>query len=301
MKIIEDIIESLTDKSNTLTDILIKTKILAFKLKNQELQDWINNELNGYESNEELPKYRIIHCEIMGTISNGFKQAKNYPIPLSSVSADLRKGMKTVRLGQSISALDEFVHREKSSKMYMHISPEMYDYMSQDFEGGFVIEYARREIDKVQIIETLTAIKSKLLDFLLKLNQELGDDNISDLNTGKTNDLVSSIFNSSVFGNNTTIIVGDNNKQTVRNITKGNLDSLKNQFRENEIEESDLNELESIIDSDDPDSEKQQFGGKVKNWISKMMVKSMDGTWKVGIAAAGKILADGIGKYYGWK
>ena len=301
MKIIDDIINSLTDKSNTLTDILIKTKILAFKLKNQELQNWIDSELNGYEPNAELPKYRIIPCEIMGTVSNGFRQAKNYPIPLSTLSEELRKGMKTVKLGQSISTLDEFVRKEKASKMYMHISPDMYDYMSRDFEGGFVIEYARREIDRVQIIETLTAVKSKLLDFLLKLNQELGDDEISDLNAGETKKLVSSLFNSSVFGNNTTIIVGDNNNQKVKNIIKGNLDTLKKQFRENEIDEADLSELEMIIDNDNPDPETKQFGSKVKNWISKMMTKSMDGTWKVGIAAAGKVLADGISQYYGWK
>jgi hypothetical protein len=301
MKIIEDIIESLTDKSNTLTDILIKTKVLAFKLKNQELQNWIDSELNGYDEKEELPKYRILSCEIMGTISNGFKQAKNYPIPLTSVSADLRKGMKTVKMSQSISALDEFIRKEKGSKMYMHVPPEMYDYMSRDFEGGFVIEYARREIDRVQVIETLTSVKSKLLDFLLKLNQEIGDEKISDLNSAQTNDLVSSLFNSSVFGNNTTIIVGDNNKQNVKNITKGNFESLKKEFIENDIDESDLNELKEIIDNDNPDIKTKQFGSKVKGWMSKMMIKSMDGTWKVGIGAAGKVLADGIGTYYGWK
>jgi len=35
MKIIDELIEELTDRNNLLTDILIKTKILAFKLKDE--------------------------------------------------------------------------------------------------------------------------------------------------------------------------------------------------------------------------------------------------------------------------
>jgi hypothetical protein len=300
MKIIDELIDSLTDKSNSLTDVLIKTKILAFKLKNQELQNWIDNELNGY-GNNEVPNYRIVHCEIIGTISNGFQRATNYPIPLISIDEKLKKGMKTVKLSQSVSTLDEVVRKEKAGRMYMNIPAEMYGYLSQDFDNGFVIEYAKRQIDRTQIIEVFTSIKSKLLDFLLQLNEEIGNENISDLKNSDTKDIVSSLFNSSVFGNNTTIIVGDNNKQSVKNITKGNFDSLKKQLTAEGIEESDLAELEEIIDNDNPDPNTQVFGTKVKSWISKMIIKSMDGTWKVSIVAAGKVLADGIATYYGWK
>ena len=70
MDIINQLIDGLADKSNNLTDIMIKTKVLSYKLKNQELIDWIDNELNGYDNNI-VPRYRRIACQVIGTVSNG--------------------------------------------------------------------------------------------------------------------------------------------------------------------------------------------------------------------------------------
>lgn len=300
MKIIDELIDELTDKNNLLTDILIKTKVLAFKLKNNELSDWINSELNGYE-NTALPSYRILTCQVMGTLSNGFKRATNYPIPLIGLDDEMRKGMQTVTISQSISTLDEFIHKEDSSKMIMNIPPEMYGYLSKDLDNGFVIEYARREIDRIQVLQTVTSVRTKLLDFLLKINEEIGDgDNVKPLTQGDLKEKVASTFHSSVFGDNTTIIVGDNNTQTVTNITKGNFETLEKALIEKGVEKKDIQELQEIIDADNPNEETKEFGNNVKNWISGMLTKTMDGSWKIGLGAAGNLLAEGIKMYYGW-
>lgn len=285
-----------------MTDILIKTKVLAFKLKNSALTSWIDNELNGY-SKDEVPEYRILECQIVGTISNEFHRATNYPIPLIGLDRELIKTMKTVRLSQSISTLDEFTHDEADAhKLVMNISPEMYGYLSRSFSNNFVIELARREVDRTQIIQTLTSVRTKLLDFLLQLNEELGDtEDIKPLTEGKAKDKISTLFNSSVFGNNTTIIVGDHNTQTVTNVIKGDINSIEKLLEQSGVDTKDIKELKSIIDSDNPQREKKEFGIKVKAWISKMIGKAMDNSWKIGLSAAGKLLADAIEMYYGWK
>lgn len=300
MEIIDKLIDELTDKKIPLTDILIKTKVLAHKLKNEELKTWIESELKGY-SDDSLPEYRILGCQIIGTISNGFQRANNYPIPLVGLDQKLREEMLTVKLYQSISTLDEFVRNEKGGKLYMNIPPEMYGYLSRDFNGGFVIEYAKREIDRTQVLQTLTAVRTKLLDFFLKLNDELGDSkDITTLTEGKSKQKVASLFHSTVFGDNTTIIVGDNNTQTVTNVKKSNFDSLEKHLLSNGVKKEDLNELKEYIDNDDPNINNKEFGAKVKGWISKMLTKAMDGSWQIGLGAAGNLLADSIGKYYGW-
>ena len=38
---------------------------------------------------------------------------------------------------------------------------------------------------------------------------------------------------------------------------------------------------------------------RVNNWIKKMMNKSLDGSWQIGIGTAGTLLADAIKGYYG--
>lgn len=299
MKIINNLIDELTDKSEFLTDILIKTKVLAYKLKNSELKTWIDNELNGYQT-ENVPDYRIVGCQLVGTISNGFQRANNYPIPLVGFDEDLKEKILTFKLSQSISTLDHFINQEKGEKMQINVPSEIYGYLSKDFGSGFVVEYAKREIDKTQVIQLLTAVRTKLLDFLLQLNDEFGDDeNEKKLAEEQTKKKVSSMFHSSVFGNNTTIIVGDNNTQNVTNITKGNFKSLEKVLKDNGVSKSDIQELQKVIDIDKPTN--QQFGEGVKKWMSKMLTKAVEGSWEISLGAAGSLLADAVATYYGWK
>ena len=77
MKIIDDLITELTNNNISLTNILIKTKVLAHKLKNDELKTWIDSEQNGYSSNN-VPEYRILACQSTGTISNGIQNFDNH-------------------------------------------------------------------------------------------------------------------------------------------------------------------------------------------------------------------------------
>lgn len=302
MKIIEDLINDVTDKSISITDVLIKAKVLAFKLKNEELQSWINEELNGY--NGDLPQYRILHSQVIGELSNGYQRAKNYPIPLTSLNKDQREKMTTGYLHQSISTLDDFVNKSEENRMIMNIPPELYGFLSKDLDNGYVIEFARKVIDKTQIIQVLTSIRSKLLDFLLKLDEEAGDKtNIKDLSEGLIKEKVASLFSASVFGNNTTIIVGDNNTQTLTNSNNvlGNFEELRRLLSESGLSSDEIDELKVIIDDDNPNQVNKEFGSKVKSWISKMLNKAMDNSWKIGLGAAGKLLADAITRYYGWK
>ncbi len=300
MKIIDELIEEISNGSSKLTDILIKTMVLAFKLKNEELKSWIDNELNGY-STDELPEYRKLKCQVIGSMSNGFQRASNYPIPLTGIDRNIADGLTSVSIYQSISTLDQFIHDNQGSKMGNHVPAEVCNYISKSLGNGYIIEHARQQLDKVQITQVLTAIKTKLLDFLLNLNEEIDEYNIDDFTKGKEKEKVGGIFHSTVFGDNATIIIGDNNKQKVKNITKGNFNQLQKVLETNGVSKSEILELQTIIDDDNPNIEKCEFGDKVKGWISKMLLASMSGGWDIGIGAAGSLLADGIKTYYGWK
>lgn len=52
-------------KSNfDIMNLLRKAYLVARKLKLQEFEDWINNELNGYKDLEKIPDYRLLRGEI---------------------------------------------------------------------------------------------------------------------------------------------------------------------------------------------------------------------------------------------
>lgn len=132
----------------------------------------------------------------------------------------------------------------------------------------------------------ISNIASRLKDYIGK-NNNMGNKN-------KLGDLSNNTFNG-----HTTIIVGDNNKVNYT-ITEGSFDSLKDMLSKNGVSSEDISELKMILESEKPNSEKKIFGNQTNGWVSKMISKSLEGSWSIGIGAAGKLLADGIKAYYGW-
>lgn len=132
----------------------------------------------------------------------------------------------------------------------------------------------------------ISNIASRLKDYIGK-NNNMGNKN-------KLGDLSNNTFNG-----HTTIIVGDNNKVNYT-ITEGSFDSLKDMLSKNGVSNGDISELKMILESEKPNSEKKIFGNQTNGWVSKMISKSLEGSWSIGIGAAGNLLADGIKAYYGW-
>jgi hypothetical protein len=102
------------------------------------------------------------------------------------------------------------------------------------------------------------------------------------------------------FGDNATIIVGDENQVKTIQINQGSFDELSDLLRRNNVSDEDILELKNIVEGETLDTKNNTLGSKTNGWISKMVGKCLDGSWAIGIGAAGKLLADGIKAYYGW-
>ena len=57
MRLLEEIVNLLSDKGGSLTDALLKTKVLMHRIGHKELAGWVNDELNGYP---RIGRYRTI-------------------------------------------------------------------------------------------------------------------------------------------------------------------------------------------------------------------------------------------------
>ena len=83
-------------------------------------------------------------------------------------------------------------------------------------------------------------------------------------------------------------------------INKGNKEELSEFLQKNGLSQKETAELVEIIDTEEPNTENKTFGANVNGWIGKMVSKALDGSWNVGVGAAGSLLAEAIGKYYGF-
>jgi hypothetical protein len=290
----------LTSGNDSLTEALIKAKVVAHKLKNKELDKWISNELEGYP-NQQVPPYRTLECVVVGNITNGYVLQKNYQLPLLKLDEEKRISLQNFILPKSIASLDSYIKTKDGSKLVIQVLPEFCSFLNKGLQDGWWVVEASREVDKIQVIECMTKIRTKLLSFMLDLNEEIQGDEVDKQDIPKLKEKIDNLFNSAIFGDNATIIVGNQNSQTVTNTNiKGNFEELEKTLQKNNVSQEDIIELREIIAIDDADHKNQKYGKKVQTWFSKMINKAMNTGWNISIGAAGSTLAKALNGYYGW-
>lgn len=63
-KIVLELQQEAISKESDILNLLRKAYLVARKLKLNEFENWINNELNGYEAMDKLPDYRKVRGEV---------------------------------------------------------------------------------------------------------------------------------------------------------------------------------------------------------------------------------------------
>lgn len=303
MKLIDEIIELLSSSDRNLTDALVKTKIVLHKIGHKELIDWVNNELNGYPSEDQIPPYRVLPARVLANMTNISFQANAHPVPIMHLEDSYREILETAKMTESLSVLEKFSESDGGS-LQRPIPMEANTLLGKSLTKGTYIQSAWSEIQLTGITSILTQVRSRLLDFLLELNEkfpsELSDQEIKE--RAATTD-AENLFNNAIFGDNTTVIVGSGNTQRINaTVIKGDFNSLSNTLREHGVEESEINALKEAIASDAVEGAPKAgvFGSSVKVWLQGMLSKAVDTSWQIELGVASSLLASALQRFYGW-
>ncbi len=299
MKLLDEIIDLLSDKKGSLTDALLKTKVLMHKIGHKELADWVNDELNGYPKDKSVPSYRIVKSRVVGHIQAPGMIYGGQPLPTGHLPEALRKSLHETEMRESISVLEQFT-TDPNKHLTTALGPEFYGPISEALDGGWV-QKAWIQMEPTQIMHGLTEIRSRLLDFVLSLQETLGDVSDSEVKEMAKNIDAPTMFQHTVFGDNATIVVGNQNVTTLKNVVKkGNFASLAEALKSRGVGSQDISELQTAIDQDKDsiDVAKRQFGPAVKGWMAKMMKKAIDTSWQIGLGVADGILTEALKAYY---
>ena len=112
MSLLRDIQQAAVDSDTDITELLRKCKILAARLGNEEFKQWVDNELNGYSTDDSLPQYRIFHVDSFGHFLGVLgMQQKNAPIPPSCLPENLRDWVSTVKAQEPISTFSSLMKK----------------------------------------------------------------------------------------------------------------------------------------------------------------------------------------------
>ncbi|MBF0762160.1 hypothetical protein IR148_14055 [Dysgonomonas mossii] len=307
MNILTEIVDLLSDGQNSLSSALLKLKVLSSRLNNSELSKWIDKEINGYADGDKLPEYRKHSCVIKCNYMNGNWKMTNQNVPLSVFPKSIRDIVKEIKFFQDIASL-ESVSNEKS--MRYSVPPSIGQYIDNYYIGQgnhyFSTYSVWAETSITSVKELLAGVRFYALNLVLKLEETLGYEiEMNELINKKdiANKTINNIMNQTIItntGDGNLINTGNKNKiENTVTITKSNIEHLKETLRNNGIQDEDIEELECILVEEPTVYSNNQFGTKVNDWIKKMVGKAVDGTWQIGIGAAGTLLADSLMKYYG--
>lgn len=305
---ITDIIDTLSDDNKSLTTPLLKVKVLASRIGNTELLNWVNSELDGYKNADSLPDYRVAKSIPRGNMQQGYHQENNVTLPIMIFGESLANKLIRFHLDQGVKALENLSNGESGDTLTKQFGADFCAFLTEAANKNgqrITITHAWVELHISDVIQVLAEIRSKLLDLLLKLETEypnlesdLKTDSLDKSQVNQTIIHVMNNFNTSGDGN----IVNTGNENTFNtNITinKGSIDELKAALREIAVPEEDIQEIEEIVTSESPNLDQKTFGQRTNEWLQKMIGKTLNKSWDVSTGAAAGVLTELLKNYFG--
>ncbi|QPI44519.1 MULTISPECIES: hypothetical protein [Pectobacterium] len=306
MSLLHQIQESVVQDGSSLGPILLKLRLLAARLGSNDLEEWVRHESEGYPLDAVLPDYRIVGVTYKGTFSGPFGSGiKNAPIPPILIKQFADDSWNNFSVRESIAAVGELVKASadggslgiNASNLILLLQGKIYDgYACNDISG---------DISVVSLSEISQAVRNRVLELTIELEKSIpaaahitfGTQNMNNDNASKAQQITQQI----IYGNVGNAISGGSESNITVNIQSYNRESVVDYLKESGIPEEDASEFALIVESEAPTSSEEPFGHGAKNWIASNIRKAADGTWKIGMAVATKVLTEAALKYYGLK
>lgn len=310
MSLLQQIQESVVQEGSDLGSILLKLRLLAARLGSDILEEWVKHESEGYPKDAEVPTYRIVgvayHGMFSGPLGAGINNAQ---IPLYLIEKHAGKSWTKYEIRESIAAVDEIVKRDKNgdggsfgidtSNLILLLQGKIYKgYACNDISGS---------ISPTSFYEIQQTVRNRILELTLELEKSVpgamyvafGESTSSKTET--ETEQVQQISQQIIYGNVSNAVVGGVGTNIAVAITERDNNSFIEHLVERGIPDTDASELAKIMESEGPSSSEEPFGEKAKNWVATNIKKAAEGTWKIGISVATKVLTDAALKYYGIK
>ena len=213
-----NIIKNFINANMDINTALQNLMAILYCLEDENLINWANKELSGYDSINELPEYRKLKGRVMASYIVGNMKYSNAPFIISHLDDDIQENLININLYSSISTLEEMKNKGES-RIGKPIPPEFY-ILLQENTNAHIIE-ASVNTDLSSINDVISKVRVKILKTLLFLEKEFGnldelDIDISIKNKEELKNIVQHIhFN--LYDNS--IKIGDGNKIKGSNIT----------------------------------------------------------------------------------
>ena len=151
------------DKNTKVVDLLRKAFVVSKKLGITKIEKWLENELNGYPSNSNIPDYRTVYGQIK--VWNPYQgwQFLNFRDPKKAEILSKRK------INQSIGELDSIVENNKNVDLQVPFSQENINKIMKSMNTPL---HPVLFISYTEVIKILNVVRNTVLNWSLQLEKE---------------------------------------------------------------------------------------------------------------------------------
>ncbi|KWV83483.1 MULTISPECIES: hypothetical protein [Pseudomonas] len=146
------------DRTIHIPDLLRKALLVSRKLKIKDIEEWLNDELNGYEL-RSVPSYRLISGEL-----KAFNPYRGW-IPVD-MGGELHASMCETPARDSVSQIADLVERTETGtvvvKFPANLNTAFRNFMRTDYEPALHVPVHK-------LVRILDVTKTKIMDFALDL------------------------------------------------------------------------------------------------------------------------------------
>lgn len=276
----------------SIQSLLRKAFAIAIKLSIEDSRQWIEAEMNGYNSGNEVPMYRRI---------KGALQAINPvrgPIPVQIDDNEMEDTLSVFHFRQSIAEIEGIISKHGKGFLIPFTGSQL-----SSIQDLFQAEYPfRLSFSATSLVPVVDNVRNTILQWTLKLEQEgVTGEGLSFSNEEVKKAHMSTNINiknfQGVLGDVTDSELTQNLEMTISE--SNNFEELAKYLSKYNVPENDIAELKGAIDSDGSISSTAQIGSNVSSWIGNMCSKAANGSWAISLGTAANVLGTGISKFYG--
>ncbi|MGN6544760.1 MAG: hypothetical protein ACTHK7_06910 [Aureliella sp.] len=169
MLLLEQIQAEAVDSKRHLPGLLQKCKVLAARLKSDRLEQWLCHESEGYPEDISVPDYRTWQAEVKGHFYGPAGEAlRHAPVPALLIPEDVRDQVAYFRCRQGIAGIEETLAASPAGMLQVPVA-DLAVVLGANVYAQRVCTQAWIEFESGKLLDTLNAVRHRVLDFALQL------------------------------------------------------------------------------------------------------------------------------------
>lgn len=276
MSLLQDIQKMVIETDSDVTVLLRMCKILSFRLKNEVLKEWADNELNGYKDKEKLPDYRKMAVESFGDFSGPFGSGiRNSIIPTLCVPEQYRDLISHSYLMEPVSSYISLIKRSDKKNARESWPANLVALVGHEILQNMVCASAWKVIPINALESVIDTIKTRILNFCLEIelvNPDAGESSSTSIPIPQ--EKVTQVFNTFITGSVQNVSNSPNNSNQQATINYGVSDDvfieLISKIRDTELKHEIKEQFVEIISAMKDSKGKPTFIQKYNEFIALM-------------------------------